>query len=265
MITITDQTGQKINLSYYPQKIISVVPSQTELLYSLSLNTETIGITKFCIHPDEWFRKKTRIGGTKTLDTHLIEHLNPDLIIANKEENEYSQIELLQKHFPVYISDIKTLEDAFQMITDVGQLTNRLYEAKNLTQKIRNAFNTFQPNWHGINTCYLIWQKPYMAAGSDTFISDMMSRCGFKNILAHKIRYPEITLEEIMALNCELLLLSSEPFPFKEKHIAEINATGFKGEIMLVDGEMFSWYGSRLLYAPEYFNSLLSSFRNIFS
>ena len=259
MITLTDQTGRLITIQKFPSKIISVVPSQTELLHSLSLNNETIGITKFCVHPNDWFKTKTRVGGTKTLNLPLIRSFKPDIIFANKEENEELQVKELCHEFPVYISDIKILDDALKMIADVGMLTNRSTQSKELIENIKINFTKLVPE-KKIRACYLIWQKPYMAAGGDTFINDMMKRCGLINVMADKNRYPQISIEELNSLNCELLLLSSEPFPFKEKHIAEIKYWGFKGEILLVDGEMFSWYGSRLLKAPAYFQSLLNSF-----
>lgn len=257
MITLTDQTGRFITLQKFPRRIVSAVPSQTELLHSFLLEAETIGITKFCIHPKKWFKTKTRVGGTKTLDLPLIRSLNPDIIFANKEENEEAQIKELCSEFPVYISDIKTLDDALKMIEDVGLMTNRSSPAIELIENIQTGFANLNPGKE-IKACYLIWQKPYMAAGGDTFINDMMRRCGFTNVLASKNRYPKITMEELKSLHCGLLLLSSEPFPFKEKHIDEIKAMGFNGKVLLVDGEMFSWYGSRLLQAPGYFQSLYS-------
>lgn len=255
---ITDQTGQLLHLPSPVNKIISTVPSQTELLFDLGLNTEVIGITKFCVHPDEWFKTKTRIGGTKTLNIELIRNLNPDIIFANKEENTEAQIKTLCKEFPVYISDIKNLDEVLQMIEDIGKITGKENEAMNIITKINNGFEQLKPAGK-INTAYFIWNNPYMSVGGDTFINYMMNRCGFKNVLAGKLRYPETTLDELNNLDCELLLLSSEPFPFNEKHIDEIKAAGFKGRIVLVDGEMFSWYGSRLLKALPYFRQLINS------
>lgn len=255
---IKDQTGQTIILSHPAVKIISVVPSQTELLFSLGLHDEVIGITKFCIHPARWFRSKTRVGGTKTLKMELIRELNPDIIFANKEENTEEQIKELSKTFPVYISDIKNLDEAMRMITDVGLLTGKTAAATEIIEEIKNKFSKLKPA-KKIKTAYLIWQNPYMTVGGDTFINDMMRRCGFENVCTGKQRYPEISIEELNALNCELLLLSSEPFPFKQKQAEEIITAGFNGKIILVDGEMFSWYGSRLIAAPAYFQTLVQS------
>ena len=118
MRSVTDQTGRSITIPDSPKRIISIVPSQTELLFDLGLSDEVIGITKFCVHPEEWFRKKTRVGGTKQLNMETIRSLQPDLIVANKEENEQVQVEDIAKEFPVWISDIKTLSDAKRMILE---------------------------------------------------------------------------------------------------------------------------------------------------
>ena len=258
-----DQTGQQIILSKPPKKIISLVPSQTELLYDLGLHQEVNGITKFCVHPVEWFRTKTKVGGTKQLKTDLIKQLKPDLIIANKEENVKEQVEELQKHFPVWVSDVNNLNDAYQMIEQVGKMTSKEKKASTLITGIKSNFSLL-PTHHSrpayrtgrLTTCYLIWQNPYMAAGEGTFIHFMMEAAGFENIFKNKIRYPEMTIEELQAAHCQLILLSSEPFPFKQKHVEELKAHGIMAQVLLVDGEMFSWYGSRLLKAPEYFMQL---------
>ena len=241
-----------------PKKIISLVPSQTELLHYLGLEKEVIGITKFCVHPEEWFKNKTRIGGTKNINIDVIKKLRPDLIIANKEENEKEQIEMLAEDHTVYVTDITTLNDALLMIKNVGQLTCKKNEASTLITLIKANFSQLQTTNYKLKTCYLIWQKPYMTVGGDTFINDMMNRCGLQNIFEDKKRYPEITLKDLQVANCQLVLLSSEPYPFKQKHLKEIQQQIPGTKIILADGEMFSWYGSRLRLAPEYFKGLLN-------
>lgn len=256
MPVFKDQTGRTISIDSAPQRIISVVPSQTELLADLGLEHEVVGITKFCVHPDEWFRSKTRVGGTKQLKMDIIHQLKPDLIIANKEENVKEQIVELEKHYPVWISDVNNLDDAYEMIEQIGSITNKEKPANDIIHRIKENFDRLPTSDSRLKTAYLIWQNPYMSAGGDTFIHSMMTAAGFENIYANKKRYPEINMTELQTAGCQLLLLSSEPFPFKEKHIEEIRAQGFTGQIKLVDGEMFSWYGSRLLQAPGYFNQL---------
>lgn len=256
MPLFTDQLGRTIELSQPPERIISLVPSQTELLYDLGLEEQLIGITKFCIHPEKWFRTKVRVGGTKQLHLEKIKELQPDLIIANKEENMQEQIEELAKDFPVWISDVNTLDDAYRMIRSIGDITNKTTEAGKMIDEIRENFLQLQTINHKPQTCYLIWKDPYMTIGGDTFISNMMKHAGFENIFASYQRYPEITVEQLKTENCKLLLLSSEPFPFQQKHIDELQPLLANTKILLVDGEMFSWYGSRLLKAPAYFRQL---------
>ncbi|MEO5562069.1 MAG: helical backbone metal receptor [Chitinophagaceae bacterium] len=262
MPVYSDQTGRKIVLDKTPQRIISLVPSQTELLYSLGLREEVIGITKFCVHPEEWFRSKPRIGGTKEIKMGLIHQLQPDLIIANKEENVKEQIEELANHYPVWISDVNDLDDACEMIEQIGSMNDRVSSSKEMVQEIKEGFAKLKTIHNKPKTCYLIWSNPYMTTGGDTFIHSMLEAAGFDNIYKSQQRYPEVTLEQLSTMNCQLLLLASEPFPFKEKHKEEIQQLLPNTKIILVDGEMFSWYGSRLLLVPGYFEELYGSLVN---
>jgi ABC-type Fe3+-hydroxamate transport system substrate-binding protein len=268
MPTFTDQMGNSIVIENAPQRIISLVPSQTELLYNLGLDAEVIGITKFCVHPDYWYRTKQRVGGTKTVDIEKVKALQPSLVIANKEENVKEQIEALQQIAPVWISDINDLDGALNMIVSIGDLVNKKQEAINIVEKIKAAFAQLTTNVNDLSSsqtlktirplrsAYLIWRNPYMAAGGDTFINDMVMHCGFYNIFSDQLRYPEITIDQLSSINCQLLLLSSEPYPFKQKHIDELQVHLPNTTIVLVDGEMFSWYGSRLVLAATYFKDL---------
>lgn len=262
-----DQMANELNLATTPKRIISLVPSQTELLFDLGLCDEVIGITKFCIHPDEWFRSKTKVGGTKTIDLEKIKQLNPDLIIGNKEENEQEQIEELMKHFSVWMSDINTLKQAFDMITRVGMIVDKNFEAINLKLKIEASFKLLQPptNNHKLTTncAYFIWRNPFMVAGNNTFINEMLQLCGLKNVFAENDlgRYPIISPKQLATANPKLIFLSSEPYPFQEKHLLEFQLICPDAQIILVDGELFSWYGSRLLQAPEYFSKLVAKLK----
>jgi ABC-type Fe3+-hydroxamate transport system substrate-binding protein len=247
-------------LQHIPKRIVSLVPSQTELLFDLGLDEETVGITKFCVHPEEWFRSKTRVGGTKTINIHKIAELQPDLIIANKEENVKEQIEALNSIAPVWVSDIHNLEDALEMIQTIGKLTDRYEKAEIIAKLIQHRFDHLNESVKKkLNTLYLIWRKPWMSIGTDTFIHHIMHRAGLENVCKEHNRYPELTNEEIVQLNPALVLLSSEPYPFKEKHIEELQQLLPDAKIMLADGEMFSWYGSRLLHTPTYLAELLQN------
>ncbi len=240
-----------------PQRIISLVPSITELLYDLNLSRETVAITKFCIHPTQWHQTKQKIGGTKNLQIEKIKSLKPDLIIANKEENNQDQIENLSKRFPVYLTDVANYDDALKMILNIGEITSKKIEAENLIKEIETGFKSIKKPTQQIKTAYFIWKDPFMTIGGETFISDLMRRVGLQNIFQTQERYPTVTLQDVAIDNPQLILLSSEPYPFKEKHITEIQANIPHAKILLVDGEMFSWYGSRMKYMPFYFNNLL--------
>jgi ABC-type Fe3+-hydroxamate transport system substrate-binding protein len=254
----TDQLKRHVILQSAPQRIVSLVPSQTELLFSLGLNETVVGITKFCVHPNEWFRTKTRVGGTKQVNMAAIQRLYPDLIIANKEENVKEQIESLSEKYPVWISDIKNLQEALQMIQCIGVITGKEKEANTLYQEITLNFRELVPLATRSRTAYLIWQNPYITVGGDTFINTLMHYCGFENVFANHYRYPETNVQQLKEMNPELVLLSSEPYLFKEKHVAQLKQHLPNSHIMLIDGELFSWYGSRLLKAPAYFTTLIN-------
>lgn len=261
--TFVDHIGNIISFNSPPRRIISLVPSQTELLFDLGLDQEIIGITKFCIHPHNKVSSKLKIGGTKKLKLDLIEQLQPDLIIGNKEENSRADIEDLQKRFPVWMSDIITIKDAVKTIEDIGALVDRCPEANYLKHLIDGGFKDLallatQQNISN-RVAYLIWKKPYMAAGKNTFINDMLITNGLTNVIDAE-RYPEISLKDLKELNCQTVLLSSEPYPFKEKDIVEIRAALPNAEVLLVDGEMFSWYGSRMVKAVQYFFEFQKTF-----
>ncbi|MBK8564398.1 MAG: ABC transporter substrate-binding protein [Saprospiraceae bacterium] len=252
----TDQIGHSIHLPQPPQRIVSLVPSQTELLFHLGLGAKVVGLTKFCIHPQPDCKAKQRVGGTKQVSLEKIAALRPDLIIANKEENDRQTVEALQQQYPVWTSDIETLEDALAMIASIGQLTQKEPEAGQLNDAIRTAFESLKIEGQETRAAYMIWYKPWMAVGSGTFIHELLRLAGFINVLEHKTRYPILTLEELAAAKPAVVLLSSEPFPFKQRHIDEVKKFCPMADVRLVDGEMFSWYGSRLLLAAPYFVNL---------
>lgn len=255
MPEVIDQMGRRVEVPGMPQRIVSLVPSQTELLYDLGLGDRVVGITKFCIYPESWRKSKAIVGGTKQYRFETIRKLNPDLIIGNKEENEQQGIETLAQEFPVWMSDIFTLSDAIDMINKLGALVGKKLNANLLSEEILGAFSQYKKPKEPKSALYLIWKKPYMATGQQTFINEMLKVAGYRNIIDSG-RYPELTIDEIEKLSPEVILLSSEPYPFKEKDLNELEEIFPDTTIRLVDGEIFSWYGSRLLKAPEYFSTL---------
>ena len=244
-----------------PTKIISLVPSITELLADLGLENETVGITKFCVHPTNWYKNKIRIGGTKNVNISLVKTLQPDLIICSKEENIKEQVDELAAEFPVLLTDVCNFEDAIAMIKTIGNITQKNKEAENIISAIETDFKKL--DFASKNTAaYIIWNNPLMTIGNDTFIHNMMQHAGFENVFADAERYPSISIEDLQQKNPDVILLSSEPYPFKEKHIAKFQALLPNTKILLVDGEIFSWYGSRMKYAASYFIDLQNKIHN---
>lgn len=259
VVEYRDQMNFVISIRDHPRRIVSLVPSQTEFLCDLGLEENIVGITKFCIHPTSCYRSKVKVGGTKNFSLETINLLNPDIVIANKEENEEHQILKLKKLYPVWISDVRTLQHAEDMMRRLGDMFGKKKEAYDIINKIKHNFSKLQPLQRKLRTVYLIWRKPYMTINSDTFIHDMMQQVDLQNCFSsEKSRYPVITESMLKDADPEVILLSSEPYPFKEKHIKELSSICPNARIFLVNGEMFSWYGSRLIQSPLYFQKLIN-------
>lgn len=250
-----DMTGRVILIPKNINRIVSLVPSQTELLYDLGLKDRIVGKTVFCIHPKDSHSGTENVGGTKKVRFDKIDELNPDLIICNKEENTPEIVETLAAKYPVWVSDIKDLNDSMKMIESLGNILDTQSESQLLIEQIKDSFKKAKI-YKRHRTAYLIWRNPYMTVGHDTFIHNMLTKAGFDNVFSDLMRYPEIDPETLAEFKPEVILLSSEPYPFNEKHIEEIKSIVPSAKIILVDGEMFSWYGSRLLNSQPYFNEL---------
>ena len=245
-----DALGRRVTLAAPPRRIVSLVPSQTELLADLGLDAEVVGLTRFCVRPDGWKARKAVVGGTKTVDPAKVAALAPDLVIANKEENVREQVEAVAERAPVWVTDVANVADALAMTRDLGALTGRASRAEALAAEVDAAFAAL-PAWPPARALYLIWRDPWMSAGRDTIIHDVMGRAGLANVLADRDRYPALTDAEVTALAPDVVLLSSEPYPFADKHVAEVQALAPRARVVLADGEAFSWYGSRLLRTPD--------------
>jgi ABC-type Fe3+-hydroxamate transport system substrate-binding protein len=256
-MTIKDQINRNIDLSDNPRRIISLVPSISELLIDLGVGDRLVGRTIFCVLPESITSSNSRIvGGTKSVHFDRIHELQPDLIICNKEENTVEMVEELEKSYPVYVSNIQTIHSALDMITDVGLMTNLKEETDKLIERIESS----REAWHNKSlktrkVIYLIWKKPWMSIGRDTFIFHMLEEAKFESVV-YDLRYPTLELSEMEKSSADLLFLSSEPFPFKEKDIQELSNQIGKTQPVLVDGTYFSWYGSRMATAYQYFEDL---------
>jgi ABC-type Fe3+-hydroxamate transport system substrate-binding protein len=257
-----DATGRQILLSGRPERIISLVPSQTELLVDLGVTKRLVGRTRYCIHPLESLSSVPTIGGTKRVEFDQIEALKPDLILAEKEENPEELVNSLARLAPVYVTDVTSIPSAIAMCGDVGQLIGLQIEAEALATQIAIAIEGAKKMIkRPERVLYLIWRKPWMAAGAGTFINSCLEHIGFQNAVCYPLaaqpgRYPELDRDTIAQLNPDRVFLSNEPFPFKKVHAQELQEILPKARFQFVDGELFSWYGSRMLKMPDYWRTL---------
>ncbi len=265
MMSFYDQLGQSISLYSTPQRVVSLVPSLTETLCEAQLEEYIVGVTKFCVHPQHIKKTTKVIGGTKNPNIRAITSLKPELIIANKEENRKEDIEALQKICPVYVSDIRTIEDIIHFCKDFSLIFPNSGFKNILNNLVQFSESIPEKRMHSIKSLYLIWKKPYMSVGNDTFIAYMMNQYGFMNVCNDYKRYPEMSADKIKELKPDIVFLSSEPYPFKEKDLKELEKELQNIPIMLVDGEMFSWYGSRLLQAHNYISRLYTDCQKLLS
>jgi len=258
MAVYLDMMDFPVEVAKRPMRIVSLVPSLSLLLHDLGVGPRLVGVTKFCVHPGELRSQCTVVGGTKMLHMDVISSLNPDLILANKEENNQVDVEALQEQFPVWISDISNLDEALYAIEVIGNLVDCSVKAQELYNEIQAKRKHFQTGnkMSGGKVAYVIWNNPLMAAGKATFIDSMLKEAGWTNAFEEHERYPAFTAEALETIKPDLVFLSSEPFPFKEKHKALFKETHSTEEVYLVDGEMFSWYGSRLKDSFDYFDQL---------
>ncbi len=253
-VSTVDMIGRNVNINQPVERIVCLVPSITELLFEIGLGHLVVGVTVFCVHPEKAIKSLPKVGGTKKVRMQAIEDLRPDLIICNQEENTLEMVQALEEQFPVWVSSISNLKECYRLILELGHIHGVTQSALNLQQAIQKAFAEIKIR-HRYRCLYLIWRNPYMSIGKDTFIHHMLALAGFDHVIDNT-RYPELSAESLKDLAIDVLLLSSEPYPFKDKHIAELQKLLPNIPILLVDGELFSWYGSRLLHSPAYFNDL---------
>lgn len=252
---IKDQLDRPIHFKKAPSRIISLVPSLTELLVDLGLTKHIVGVTKFCVHPEDIRTRAKIVGGTKEVKYHYIDQLQPDLIICSKEENTTEIVAELEKKYNIYVSDINTLDDAYSFFNDLGEICQCKEVTNRLVNNVKAELEKYKLKTKGlpkVRIAYFIWRQPWMLVGGETFIQHMFDELGFINVYADKKRYPEVQLANLR--KADYYFLSTEPFPFKEKHKEELPVDVSK--VKIVDGEYFSWYGTRLLSAFKYFEKL---------
>ena len=259
-----DQLNRVIQLQKTPKSIVSLVPSLTELICDLGLKTWLVGVTKFCVHPKSIREEAVIVGGTKQVHFNKIQDLNPDIILCNKEENTIEMIQELEKIAPVHISDINSVLDCHELIEMYGKIFNVQSQSNFIIESLIKEqldFEFFVKDKPMQSVAYFIWKEPWMAVGNETFIDYMLSVNRFKNFFNKQSRYPEIDLINEYP-DVKYVFLSSEPYPFKTSHAEELQANFPNAKIVLVNGEMFSWYGSRLIKAFSYFKKLNNELNN---
>lgn len=260
MSNYIDQLEREIIINSKPQRIISLVPSLTELIVDLGLEKKIVGITQFCKHPYHLKSTKTIVGGTKKVDFEIIKQLKPDFILCAKEENTTEMVADLEKIAPVFVADVKSIQESITLIEILGKILHCQTVSENLILKINfhlTDFKNFTKYLPRKKVAYFIWENPWMVAGGDCYINDLLKLNNFINVYEENGRYPEIVIENIRKDgNPKLILLPTEPFPFKDDHAFEIGRHSNHAKTVFVEGEMFSWYGSRLLKAIPYFKKM---------
>lgn len=257
-----DHLGRKVVIPVTPQRIVSLVPSITELLFDLGLDERIAGITRYCVHPEMALNEKVVVGGTKKQNLSKLIALQPDLVIANKEENRKEDIEAIASQLPVWVSEVKNLADQVRLINNLGEICGKQEKAKEVIVALGHHLSAIQVTKR-YKVAYLIWMHPFMSVGRDTYIHHVLDKCGLDNVFSEKERYPETTIEELEALDLDLILLSSEPYRFSEEEGDQIQKQLSKAKVIHVDGEAFSWYGSRLIHLKSYLGNFVKSLESV--
>ncbi len=253
----TDHLGRRVVFHHPPTRIVSLCPSLTETLFALGLDDRIVGRTVYCTRPSDKVQTVPTVGGTKDVDPQAVAGLSPDLIVAQKEENARAIVEDLSRSCPVYVVSVESYHDALRTIADLGDITGHREQASRLVANVKGRFAdlaSIQPK----RVAYLVWNEPYIAAGSKTYIDSLLAMCGLTNVCkSPRSRYPKLTPDDLEALAPEVVMLSSEPFPFDESHVDELRTLLRGAAVLLVDGELMSWYGPRMLDTPAYLARLL--------
>lgn len=264
MMAVVDALGRTVPLSGSPRRVVSLVPSLTEYLFAIGAGERLVGVTDYCIEPAAAVANLPKVRGTKNPDRELIRTLQPDLVLASKEENRQRDVVAFEAaHIPVYVTDIQSVNDAVTQLAALAAILEATPAAVPLLDAIRAelAAGTHQPTRR---TLTFIWRDPWMAVGGATYADDLLRRCGAENVaLGMSGRYPRATLEEFMHLAPEVILLPDEPYRFTEADraafapFATVPAVS-ANRIHLCDGMLLTWYGPRTVEALRTLRGVLS-------
>jgi len=263
-----DASGVALELAAPPRRIVSLIPSTTELLCALGLADALVGVTVYCIEPRDVVRTKTRVGGEKNPDLSVILALAPDLVVANIEENRVEDVAALRAAgLRVWVTYPRTVVEALTMIGDLGEVTGAHEHARALLATLKPLYARARARAAArrpVSVFYPIWRQPWMTIGADTYVHDLLATCGGANVFGDRARYPTVTLEEMAARRPEVILLPDEPFRFRRAHLADFDPYPAvpavrERRIHLVGGKPFSWHGPRLAEALTKLPDLLAT------
>jgi ABC-type Fe3+-hydroxamate transport system substrate-binding protein len=265
---LTDASGVVVQLPAAPRRIVSLIPSITEILFALGLGDAVVGCTVYCSQPPEGVATKTRIGGEKNPKLDLIRDLRPDLVVANVEENVKSHVDTLRGWgIPVYVTYPRTVAAGIRLIRELGQLTGTAEQGAEMTAALEARFAETRARQAGRAPARVfcpIWRNPYMTINGDTYMHDMLASCGGANVFGGlPQRYPQVDVADVARERPDVILLPDEPFRFRRAHVADFAAHPEipairDGRVHLIDGKLLSWYGPRIAQALAELPALLT-------
>jgi ABC-type Fe3+-hydroxamate transport system substrate-binding protein len=267
MSIYTDGLYRDIEMKRTPKRVVSLVPSITETLFTFGAGDIVSAVTSFCIEPPEALESKVAVGGTKTVDVDAVKELDPDLVFANAEENREEDIrQLVRSGFKVFVTFPRTVAAAIAMMRQIAEMTGTVDRAEPILQEAQEtlteirALSLTRPR---PRVFCPIWRRPWLTIGSDTYIHDVILNAGGRNLFADRHdRYPKVELDEVARRIPEVILLPNEPYSFREEHKADFAERTHvpavrDGRIHVVDGKALCWYGPRIAEGLRSINALL--------
>jgi ABC-type hemin transport system substrate-binding protein len=247
-----------------PERIVSLVPSLTEALFAFGAGARVVGRTRYCTQPPRAVGRVAKVGGTKKVDAECVLGLEPDLVVAVKEENTREDIEgLKEAGVPVFVGAPETVGEALGMLRELaGQVGATGDTVEEMLGPIERVYRRLCREPGSTRRVFAsIWKGPYMSVGSDTYVHDVLETCGGENVCESFTRYPVLSLEEVEALEPEVVLLPDEPYPFSAEDLAEFYALDVpaarEDRIHLIDGKLLTWYGPRMASSLTQLTALL--------
>ncbi|HEU5393471.1 MAG TPA: cobalamin-binding protein [Candidatus Methylomirabilis sp.] len=251
-----DALGREVSVPVLPRRVVSLIPSVTEICFALGAGDRVVGVTSFCTEPPAGVAEKVRVGGEKNPDLERIRRLRPDLVIANVEENRKPDVDALaESDIPVYVIYPRGVGEGITLLRTLGELLGVPAAGEAQAARVEAALEEVRRLRAGcapLRVFCPIWKNPWMACNRDTYVHDVLVTCGGENITAERPeRYPRVTLEEVAAAAPEVILLPDEPFRFGPKHLPLFSVfPGMPavrdGRLYCIDGKWISWYGPRM-------------------